>query len=906
MAIETRNKLGLIPIVSPELTSSRFGEDIRKRFDDIDDNFKKVSSIDLVRGATGDSAILETIPLDEYLKLENLRDDLVKVKDSTGHTPRYWINRIKIAILKYFGHVTDADIENWIVGNGEENSGHDLELDNFDDPFEVVSGKTTQDKVFSGFDVADNSGRSWWVTSKFKKGMDPLTLPEILQGKKLPNAYNAEKIGIWSLFGDVYDKNNTIDETSQDYNKNGCHQFPVIPQAGSITFINKVHNEIHEHISSLAYVYHDPRFVVSLSSIDADEYKNAEDMSCVLYWTPGENGEDGDFKVVQAFPTLYYDDDIGQFCWKINGQKTGLIARGPAGADGSSSTMWITMVDPDEVLSLDEVPVIDEYQVQRFLSNGNGNNWKKFKYNKNDREYAACDGSPTIVFKVDKSKFYDLYGINYGYYFDADGNPAKFETLDGNAGEIGGDGGISTYHDLYLYYTNHPEIYEHGVPVEKGYWLTTMTRSSTIAQYTDPDIDAIAGHDYEIITVSLTDGNKISMDIDLESLLEIIKNLLPGQSFLKLPVTDPYIGLAGIKEGETITKDTEIQEYHTQFAHSYANVDKDIDNAGVEEAEEYRLNTDRIDDNLVYTPVTSMNGGVPQGINLQAAPSLSLMVSTLEKKTVGSQQEDEKEEKEKPSIIVTSNTEKISVELSHIYYANITSVTAANRNTIDISRIGSNLTSGLNSFVSAKLLSEESKDIYDKAVRAAWKSIERVNSTSEIGRIEEHGIDSGKSPYINFQYPLFVWVGGDYTILTRKPIPTTDALVYKGTTLINPAAWAIRDFKMNWNLKELREELANEEANLPYNEIKEVASRLMSLLYTVWVEGGIASPSGVFDSVQAAQANFENIFVQGSPINNYITNTIGDSVEYMDNFDINRAFSDGVGDKGVDNDRPRP
>ena len=40
-------------------------------------------------------------------------------------------------------------------------------------------------------------------------------------------------------------------------------------------------------------------------------------------------------------PKLYFDDTIGEFCWEVNGQRTGVTAQGVKGNDGIASHIYM-------------------------------------------------------------------------------------------------------------------------------------------------------------------------------------------------------------------------------------------------------------------------------------------------------------------------------------------------------------------------------------------------------------------------------------------------------------------------------------------------------------------------------------------------------------------------------------
>lgn len=86
--------------------------------------------------------------------------------------------------------------------------------------------------------------------------------------------------------------------------------------------------------SSLPYTFLDPRFnPVSDSAKD----EGLEDKSCIIIYDESKGG----FKSYNAFPNIYFEGDRNEFCWKINGQKTLLPARGPKGDTGYTGAVYI-------------------------------------------------------------------------------------------------------------------------------------------------------------------------------------------------------------------------------------------------------------------------------------------------------------------------------------------------------------------------------------------------------------------------------------------------------------------------------------------------------------------------------------------------------------------------------------
>lgn len=229
--------------VIPSLNDATYGETIAKNFEIINDNFKKLSSIDFIKGAPGTSIFIEEIDLLEEV---------------------YWRDALKASIVAM-----------------EEKLGGTNEIDNDNTRFSIL------DK---------NPGKLYMIYEQ---------TPE-LNDKK--------------------------------------------------------------YISSLPYVFLDGRFANKKLTEKADqyaeEYSKMVDYSCILNFST--NSEDtivtaeeevtGMFAVLQNFPTLYYDRDLG-FCWNVNGQETGISAQGPKGLDGNDGELFI--VKADESNNFKVVSVMD-------------------------------------------------------------------------------------------------------------------------------------------------------------------------------------------------------------------------------------------------------------------------------------------------------------------------------------------------------------------------------------------------------------------------------------------------------------------------------------------------------------------------------------------------------------------
>lgn len=122
-----------------------------------------------------------------------------------------------------------------------------------------------------------------------------------------------------------------------------------------ITFVDYLKNEnakilmVYDEeqkkvVSSMYYIFYDARFnnesLGTLTSDELEQYDELTDASCVLVY----NGETETFDVLtNAFPTLYYQRGTG-FCWKINGQETGMPIQGIEGRPGKDKDLRFQIV----------------------------------------------------------------------------------------------------------------------------------------------------------------------------------------------------------------------------------------------------------------------------------------------------------------------------------------------------------------------------------------------------------------------------------------------------------------------------------------------------------------------------------------------------------------------------------
>lgn len=123
------------------------------------------------------------------------------------------------------------------------------------------------------------------------------------------------------------------------------------------------------------FVFKDARFVHAGNYQNAD-YSDLFDYTCTVHLAILEHTVDGQtvyelgYQVLQNYPTLYYDREQGNFCWKVFGVETGIIAQGPKGTDGSKAAMHIVSgqwTGANSIPSFDAATII---HINKVLVNG--------------------------------------------------------------------------------------------------------------------------------------------------------------------------------------------------------------------------------------------------------------------------------------------------------------------------------------------------------------------------------------------------------------------------------------------------------------------------------------------------------------------------------------------------------
>ena len=99
--------------------------------------------------------------------------------------------------------------------------------------------------------------------------------------------------------------------------------------------------EVYKYAFSEPIIFRDMRWV-EIDDNNINDYAGIIDTSCVIYIDTDDSPyefENIKFKAVASAPSLYYED--GDFKWRINGEKSGILARGPEGSHGTPGKTYI-------------------------------------------------------------------------------------------------------------------------------------------------------------------------------------------------------------------------------------------------------------------------------------------------------------------------------------------------------------------------------------------------------------------------------------------------------------------------------------------------------------------------------------------------------------------------------------
>lgn len=239
--------------------------------------------------------------------------------------------------------------------------------------------KTIFNNINNNFNKLTNSG--------FLSGVqgESIEVSKILLSNSDPEGniwLNAIKTAISKYIGDI-ELLNSI---------NGVNWYDDILNKYIYVYRAVIENEdsAPKNVSILPFTVKDARFK-DVGFTELDEYENIEDASCVIGFNGVMNGNSPVIEVMNTIPTIYFDSSVGKFCWKIWGNKTGLIASGPPGKDGENGEVIVCIKSEDPINS-------NIYPITRIVPNSG------YPFDVKSENYTNYIGKTAIILPSEEEK----------------------------------------------------------------------------------------------------------------------------------------------------------------------------------------------------------------------------------------------------------------------------------------------------------------------------------------------------------------------------------------------------------------------------------------------------------------------------------------------------------------------
>lgn len=295
-------------IVAPNLTEANFGQSIKTQFENINTNFQRLVSAAYLSGQDGNDVVINDVMIYE---------DNVSVVDRENNV----VNTYKtLDVINEFLNVDDVNF-NFVIANGQDNKYEFL--------YDIISqmvftdfGFQLVETIFNDTSITRND-RSLYVIEdgvEVEKYLGYILINEDLE-YMFPRYSDDNRFPIWLAF--VYNPivrmfaiHDTDTDTITDICATQLYYF-YDARIGSIQLLDEKEN---------AYNFNDYTSFITISS-QKDDNEYVINGSYTMYKS-------------QDLPTLYYDNDAQEFCWKLNGIESNVTAQGVKGDKGDSAGCW--------------------------------------------------------------------------------------------------------------------------------------------------------------------------------------------------------------------------------------------------------------------------------------------------------------------------------------------------------------------------------------------------------------------------------------------------------------------------------------------------------------------------------------------------------------------------------------
>ncbi len=327
------SELDIKPIVSPRLSIPGYGKGVDDAFKAIEQNFRIIANHDFIKGDRGYSLCSVDYPI--------LSD-----------------------IVKENGIITDGTFTETGVSVLEE-------------ALKTVSTDASLTTLYKDL------GLDWNGLPTWKSLHDVITNQLANHAGTYDSGINWDSIKPTSYGAETY---TIIDSLLSD------DVFKVIE-----TYDPSAAIKVYTPVASLnMYMFRDVRFSnKNISSIDLNKYSGLLDLSKVLYIQANTETGIGQMTSLNILPCLYYNSETETFCWKINGEETGMIAQGPAGNDGKTSKFFIFKID--SFVSGNKT-IYRAYSISNSDATSSQNTWRPIT--ENDLEDMSTTSTCIVVARV--------------------------------------------------------------------------------------------------------------------------------------------------------------------------------------------------------------------------------------------------------------------------------------------------------------------------------------------------------------------------------------------------------------------------------------------------------------------------------------------------------------------------
>lgn len=336
------NKNFLHTIVAPNLTDSNFGQSIQTQFNNINTNFQRLVSAAYLSGQDGNDVVVNDVPIyTEKITAIDRDTNIVKFYDT-------------IDVINDFLNVDDVNYD-FVVANDVE--------DKYAFLYDIL-----QQAVFTDFGLQ-------LVETIFSEHTFELSyhrVTSIVDGVEVVHA----NLG-YVLF------NEDLEQMFPSYSD--TKKYPIWLAFVYNPFVRMfaIHDIDTDTITNICatqlYYFYDAR-IGSIQLLD-DKYTANDFTDYTSFITiSSERNADGEYEIngtytmskSQDLPTLYYDNDAQEFCWKMNGLETNITAQGVKGDKGDSAGCWFCRGTASTVDN-DGVTMINAKLISYYTTDETGN-----------------------------------------------------------------------------------------------------------------------------------------------------------------------------------------------------------------------------------------------------------------------------------------------------------------------------------------------------------------------------------------------------------------------------------------------------------------------------------------------------------------------------------------------------